>query len=102
MQLRPLALNVLLIRHPAEKVAAMQTLWAQRTELTLDRDSCPLVDEVVATAPHSTALVTSTRVSADPTAQATPALPGRPDRPRLIPAKQVPTRTPFTHEGLAT
>jgi uncharacterized ferritin-like protein (DUF455 family) len=82
MLLRPLALNVLLIRDPAEKVMAMQSLWAQRSGLMLDRDRCPLLADVVA--------------------GETPALPGRPDRPRLIPAKQVPTRTPFTHEGLAT
>jgi uncharacterized ferritin-like protein (DUF455 family) len=82
MQLRPLALNVLLIRDPAEKVMAMRSLWAQRSGLTLDRDRCPLLADIVA--------------------GETPALPGRPDRPRLIPAKQVPTRSPFTHEGLAT
>ena len=30
-----------------------------------------------------------------------PALPGRPPRPRLVPPKQVPVRSPFTHEGRA-
>src|SRR5690606_17134692 len=29
------------------------------------------------------------------------ALPGRPERPRLVPPKQVPSRTPFTPEGRA-
>ena len=102
MQLRPLALNVLLIRDPADKVAAMQTLWAQRAELTLDRDNCPFVPDAVAVAPLATVPAPTSRVSTEPTAPAIAALPGRPDRPRLIPAKQVPTRSPFTHEGLAT
>ena len=96
MQLRPFALTVLLLRDPADKVAAMQTLWAQRAALTLDCDNCPSVADVGA-APHATAPVASTQASAIQTAT----LPGRPDRPRLIPAKQVPTRSPFTHEGLA-
>ncbi len=30
-----------------------------------------------------------------------PALPGRPALPRLVPPKEVPTRSPFTHEGRA-
>lgn len=78
MQLRPLALDVLLICDPAAKVAAMQSLWQQRAQLPLDTRTCPATDDA------------STR------------LPGRPERPHLIPAKQVPTRTPFTPEGLAT
>jgi uncharacterized ferritin-like protein (DUF455 family) len=32
---------------------------------------------------------------------APPHLPGRPQRPRLVPPKQVPARSPFTHEGRA-
>ncbi len=55
-------------------MAAVQTLWAQQPHLAL--------------AP-SEALT--------PTA----ALPGRPERPRLLPPKDVPSRTPFTSEGLA-
>ncbi len=55
-------------------MAAVQTLWAQQPHLAL--------------AP-SEALT--------PTA----ALPGRPERPRLLPPKDVPSRTPFTPEGLA-
>ena len=102
MQLRPLALNVLLIRDPAEKVMAMRSLWAQRAELTLDRDNCPFVPDAVAVAPIATVPAPASGVSTEPTAPAIAALPGRPDRPRLIPAKQVPTRSPFTHEGLAT
>lgn len=76
MQLRPLALDVLLIADPTEKVAAMHVLWTQRAALALDVHTPPPL-------PNGAAL------------------PGRPARPRLIPAKQVPTRSPFTLEGLA-
>ena len=76
MSLRPLALNALCICHPDEKVQAVQSLWAQQNHLVLD------ASEHVNPSPHLT-------------------LPGRPTLPRLIPAKDVPTRTPFTPEGLA-
>ncbi|MEY4439597.1 MAG: hypothetical protein RIQ36_1061 [Pseudomonadota bacterium] len=74
MSLRQHALDALCLCHPRDKVAAVQTLWAQQPHLAL--------------AP-SEALT--------PTA----ALPGRPERPRLLPPKDVPSRTPFTSEGLA-
>ncbi len=76
MSLRPLALNALCICDPAEKVQAVQLLWSRQKELPLHHH------EVIA--PGNTLT-----------------LPGRPALPRLIPAKQVPTRTPFTPEGLA-
>ena len=80
MELRPLALQALCICDPAQKVMAVQQLWAQRDTW------------------HNASAVARPQ----PCRPATDLpLPGRPDRPRLIPAKQVPTRTPFTPEGLA-
>lgn len=76
MQLRHQALFALCLGDPHEKVAAVQTLWQQRSACQLS-------------------------VNTQPTLSAAKTLPGRPDRPRLIPAKQVPTRKPFTPEGLA-
>ena len=76
MSLRHLALTALCICDPDEKVQAVQSLWATQKELPLF--------------PHA---------AITPVAAQT--LPGRPALPRLIPAKQVPTRTPFTPEGLA-
>jgi uncharacterized ferritin-like protein (DUF455 family) len=76
MSLRPLALSALCLCDPNEKVQAVQSLWAQQTQLTLD-----------------------TTQSITPAPQL--AMPGRPALPRLIPAKNVPTRSPFTPEGLA-
>jgi uncharacterized ferritin-like protein (DUF455 family) len=76
MSLRRLALIALCINDPDEKVRAVQTLWNGKDEHAL-----------------------STGEHLEPDTLAT--LPGRPSLPRLIPAKQVPTRTPFTPEGLA-
>ena len=76
MSLRRLALIALCINDPDEKVRAVQTLWSGKDEHAL-----------------------STGEHLEPDTLAT--LPGRPSLPRLIPAKQVPTRTPFTPEGLA-
>ena len=76
MSLRPLALSALCICDPDEKVQAVQSLWTQQNHVTLD------VGQVIT-------LDTSLR------------LPGRPALPRLIPAKDVPTRSPFTPEGFA-
>ena len=76
MSLRPLALSALCICTPEEKVQAVQSLWAKRESIEL------ITHEVITTSPDQTP-------------------PGRPKLPRLIPAKQVPTRTPFTSEGLA-
>ena len=76
MSLRPLALSALCLRPPDEKVQAVQSLWAQRTDLSLETAQCITHDARLA-------------------------MPGRPALPRLIPAKDVPTRSPFTPEGLA-
>jgi uncharacterized ferritin-like protein (DUF455 family) len=76
MTLRHLALRALCICDPHEKVQALALLWMQRHELEIAPDEA-LIPLDAAT------------------------LPGRPDLPRLIPAKQVPTRSPFTPEGLA-
>jgi uncharacterized ferritin-like protein (DUF455 family) len=76
MQLRSHALTALCICNPEEKVQAVQALWLERSSLNLS-------------------------VQTQPTPAATHSLPGRPEHPRLIPAKQVPTRKPFTPEGLA-
>ena len=76
MSLRPLALTALCICDPAAKVQAVQSLWAKQKNVAL------LTREVIVNDPAHT-------------------LPGRPELPRLIPAQQVPTRTPFTPEGLA-
>ena len=74
MSLRQHALDALSICHPRDKVAAVQTLWAEHHHLSLTPSE-------VLTPEH--------------------ALPGRPELPRLLPPKDVPTRTPFTPEGLA-
>ena len=74
MSLRQHALQALSICHPRDKVAAVQTLWAQQ---------------------HALPLITTEALTPTLT------LPGRPDRPRLLPPKDVPSRTPFTPEGLA-
>lgn len=76
MSLRHLALTALCLCDPDEKVQAVQTLWGGRDAHAL-----------------------STREPVRP--EATVALPGRPFLPRLIPAQQVPSRTPFTPKGLA-
>jgi uncharacterized ferritin-like protein (DUF455 family) len=74
MSLRQHALDALSICPPRDKVAAVQTLWAEQHHL-------PFTPSEVLTPTYT--------------------LPGRPERPRLLPPKDVPTRTPFTPEGLA-
>jgi uncharacterized ferritin-like protein (DUF455 family) len=76
MSLRPLALSALCVCDPNEKVQAVQSLWDQRNQAGLD---------------------TAENITQDLRLQ----MPGRPALPRLIPAKEVPTRSPFTSEGLA-
>jgi uncharacterized ferritin-like protein (DUF455 family) len=76
MSLRPLALSALCLCDPNEKVQAVQSLWDQRNQTGLD---------------------TAENITQDLRLQ----MPGRPALPRLIPAKEVPTRSPFTSEGLA-
>jgi uncharacterized ferritin-like protein (DUF455 family) len=73
MELRALALHALAQAEPAAKVEAAQAAWA----------------------------AAQTGVPADPNATLEPpaALPGRPSRPALVDAAQVPRRSPFTPEG---
>jgi uncharacterized ferritin-like protein (DUF455 family) len=77
MQLRPQALQVLLIADPAAKAeAARALLQAGRAgELAIDPAATLVTDEA--------------------------ALPGRPPRPLLVAADQVPRRSPFTLAGRA-
>jgi uncharacterized ferritin-like protein (DUF455 family) len=74
--LRPAALAVLQLADPAEKAARTPALWAalQAGALAID---------------PAAALATP------------PGLPGRPALPRLVPANQVPARSPFTTAGRA-
>jgi uncharacterized ferritin-like protein (DUF455 family) len=74
MSLRQHALDALSICHPRDKVAAVQTLWVEQHHLALTPGEKP---------------------------QSSNPLPGRPERPCLRPPKDVPSRTPFTPEGLA-
>lgn len=75
MELRDRALQVLCLVPPADKAQAARRLFdAAQAGLALDAQ----------------------RVFEQP-----PALPGRPDRPRLVPTLQVPKRSPFTTEGRA-
>ncbi|MBB3193441.1 ferritin-like domain-containing protein [Roseateles terrae] len=74
MELRTRALQVLLIPDPDEKAAAARALYDQRDTLSLDPDALLTPDA---------------------------ALPGRPERPRLMSVLQVPSRSPFTIEGRA-
>jgi len=73
MELRAAALRALLLTDPGAKAAAAQVLPSAHGAL-LDTQS-PL--------------------------PAPPALPGRPPRPRLVPASALPRRSPFTIEGRA-
>jgi len=74
MPLRERALQVLCTADPAEKAAQARVLFERFEDHPLDT-AAPLVEP-----DH---------------------LPGRPARPRLVPPKDVPTRTPFTTEGRA-
>jgi len=72
--LRERALAVLCMAQPAEKAMATRALFEQIDARPLD----------------------AAATLAEP-----PDLPGRPERPRLVPPKDVPTRSPFTPEGRA-
>ena len=76
MQLRSHALQALCLAYPRDKVDAVQTLWKKSNCWVLD----PM--QLIALPPGHL-------------------LPGRPSQPRLVPPKQVVTRSPFTPEGLA-
>ena len=77
MSIRQSSLTALCIADPEDKVQSVQLLWQTHHELALlsNEDLLPALNTL---------------------------LPGRPALPRLIPPKQVPTRTPFTPEGLAS
>ena len=77
MSIRHASLTALCIADPEDKVQSVQLLWQTHHELAL------LANEPLLPAQNTL-------------------LPGRPALPRLIPPKQVPTRTPFTPEGLAS
>lgn len=77
MSIRHASLTALCIADPEDKVESVQLLWQTHHELAL------LANEPLLPAQNTL-------------------LPGRPALPRLIPPKQVPTRTPFTPEGLAS
>ena len=77
MSIRHASLTALCIADPEDKVQSVQLLWQTHHELAL------LADDHMLPAQNTL-------------------LPGRPALPRLIPPKQVPTRTPFTPEGLAS
>ncbi|HJW11609.1 MAG TPA: ferritin-like domain-containing protein [Albitalea sp.] len=74
MSLRERALQILCVADPAAKAEQTRALFAQI-------DACEIDSAVLFVAPTD--------------------LPGRPERPRLVPPKEVPTRSPFTLEGRA-
>ena len=77
MSLRAASLTAWLIADPTKKIQTVQALWVTHTQMAV------LPSEHLET-PSSIKV------------------PGHPALPRLIPAKQVPTRTPFTPEGLGS
>jgi uncharacterized ferritin-like protein (DUF455 family) len=74
----------------------MRTLALQALSLDAPAAKC---DAVAALAQHGTAGTLALDTAA--TLQPTSALPGRPPRPHLVPAAQVPRRSPFTSAGRA-
>lgn len=75
----------------------LPSLRTQALEILRLRD--PVAKAAAARALHADAV----RYAIDPSQQLEepPGLPGRPERPRLVPPKDVPTRSPFTPEGRA-
>ena len=80
--LRAEALAVLCIADPADKLARTHALWARWRALG---------------AHDAAAWDTATPLQPTPSVP----LPGRPERPVLVPPGEVPQRSPFTREGLA-
>lgn len=78
ISLRAGALEALCLNEPTAKARATRLLFArwQAEPATVRLDPTAVFDEP-------------------------PTLPGRPERPRLVPPKDVPTRSPFTSEGRA-
>lgn len=85
--LRVLALETLLEPDPSRKALQAQALQRQLTELA--ELPCPGLDDA------------ARRQQIRPTDASLRAMPGRPPLPRLVPAKDVPSRSPFTLEGRA-
>jgi len=83
LSLRRGAWSALLLADPADKALAAQRLWREAQALG---------------APEPTS---GWHGLIEPPAAEQQALPGRPLRPALVPAKEVPTRSPFTLEGRA-
>ena len=84
MNCRHQALAVLLEADPVVKASQAAALWeAIHTDPALLPDEAQRI-EVLRLSPSQEA-----------------AMPGRPERPHLVPAKQVPSRSPFTLEGRA-
>ena len=85
MSLRRQALSILLEPDPDSKAMAAQALWPQggsdSVEAKLSQADCC---EAISLAPGQLGR-----------------LPGHPERPLLVPAREVPSRTPFTLEGRA-
>ena len=88
MSLRHEALNVLLEPDPGRKAEQARALF----------DALPASD-----APHAGPLLSEQERAEviELSAAQAQAMPGRPARPRLVPAKGVPSRSPFTLEGRA-
>ncbi|MBH1985989.1 MAG: ferritin-like domain-containing protein [Burkholderiales bacterium] len=88
MSLRHQALDVLLEPDPGRKAERARALF----------DALPPGD-----APHAAPLLSEPERAEviELSAAQAQAMPGRPARPRLVPAKEVPSRSPFTLEGRA-
>ena len=88
MSLRHQALDVLLEPDPGRKAERARALF----------DALPASD-----APHAQPLLSEPERAEviELSAAQAQAMPGRPARPRLVPAKDVPSRSPFTLEGRA-
>ena len=88
MSLRHLALDVLLEPDPGRKAEQARALF----------DALPASD-----APHAAPLLSEQERAEviELSAAQAQAMPGRPAHPRLVPAKDVPSRSPFTLEGRA-
>ncbi len=82
--LRHQALQILLVSSPQDKAATALALQAATSQA-----DPPVLDDAART--EAIAL----------TGEQSAAMPGRPARPALVPAKQVPSRSPFTLEGRA-
>ena len=82
-RLREGALAVLCLGDPGDKAQAAHALWSTLNGLPDDRA-------------REQAMDAATAIPCPPSA-----LPGRPDRPALVPPIQVPQRSPYTPEGLA-